>query len=482
MRYVSTRGQAPSIGFLDAVLAGLAPDGGLYVPESWPTALDRDAFRASAATSGFEYIALNVLKLFAGDDLEWDEAASLASAAYLGVKDMEAPEIAPWPPAVTPLVQMGPGEWLLELFHGPSLAFKDVAMQLLGPLFDFALEKRDQRLTVVCATSGDTGGAAVEALKNRERMDLFVLLPKGRVSEVQRRFMTTSGASNVFAIEVDGDFDACQALVKSLFADAEFSQRARLSAVNSINWARILAQSIYYHLAANALSSAGPVNFAVPSGNFGDAFAGYVAKKMGAPIGKILAATNSNDILHQAFASGRYARAAESQATLSPAMDIQVASNFERLVFEATGRNGEETARLYAQFAQSGGFDIPEEPLAEMRETFHSAAVNDAETKLAMRNSAGFREDSVLCPHTAVAWYGRAKCSDADQPQSGPWVILATAHPAKFPDTVYDATGIRPRLPGKCADLFRREEKIDPLGNDLSALKAFIQERSRAYA
>ena len=481
MRYVSTRGQAPAIGFLDAILAGLAPDGGLYVPESWPQALDRDAFRKSAATSGFEYIALNVLKLFAGDELEWDEAAMLASAAYLGVKDFEAPDVAPWPPAVTPLVQMGPGEWLLELFHGPSLAFKDVAMQLLGPLYDFALEKRDQRLTVVCATSGDTGGAAVEALKNRDRMDLFVLTPKGRVSDVQRRFMTTSGASNVYAIEIDGDFDACQALVKSLFADNEFSTRARLSGVNSINWARILAQSIYYHLAANALSAAGPVNFAVPSGNFGDAYAGFVAKKMGAPIGKILAATNSNDILHRTFAQGRYERAAQSQATLSPAMDISVASNFERLVFETTGRDSEQTARLYQQFAQSGGFDIPEDALTQMREVFHSAAVSDEETKLAMRNSAGFREDDVLCPHTAVAWYGRAKCMDADQPQAGPWVILATAHPAKFPDTVRAATGITPRLPAKCADLFRREEKIDAMGNDLEALKAFISARSRAW-
>ncbi|HVY03246.1 MAG TPA: pyridoxal-phosphate dependent enzyme, partial [Caulobacterales bacterium] len=269
MHYISTRGGAPPVSFLDAVLAGLAPDGGLYVPQDWPTTLDREGFRSAVATGHFQYGALNALKAFAGDDLEWDEAAMLASEAYARPG---APT--PWPAVVTPLVQIGPGQWALELFHGPSLSFKDVAMQLIGPLFDFALAKRDRRLTVMCATSGDTGGAAAEALKGRERIDLFILIPKARVSDVQRLFMTATGAANVHALEIDGDFDACQAILKSLFADADFARRAALSAVNSVNWARIVAQSVYFHIAANALSGPGPVNFVVPTGNFGDAYSG----------------------------------------------------------------------------------------------------------------------------------------------------------------------------------------------------------------
>ncbi len=248
--------------------------------------------------------------------------------------------------AVTPLRQTGAGDWLLELFHGPSLSFKDVAMQFIAPLYDRALAARGERLTVLCATSGDTGGAAVEALKKSEHVDLVVLLPKGRVSEVQRRFMTTANADNVHAIEVDGDFDACQAIVKAMFADRDFAARARLSAVNSINWARILAQSVYYHVASQILSAHGPVCFSVPTGNFGDAYSGFVAKRMGAPIGAIMVATNANDILDRAINTGEYARAAQSAATLSPAMDIQVASNFERILFEALDRDGTMFAAL----------------------------------------------------------------------------------------------------------------------------------------
>ena len=466
MRYVSTRGQSPPVSFLDAVLAGLAPDGGLYVPESWPSMFEGDVERWNSATMSYAVTAGYALERFAGSELA---DSSLAHDAYMNPKV--------FPLHVTPLVQSGPGEWILELFHGPSLSFKDVAMQLIGPLYEFALTKRDQRLSVVCATSGDTGGAAVEALKGRERVDLFVLLPKGRVSDVQRLFMTASGASNVFAIEIDGDFDACQAIVKSMFADRDFSARASLSGVNSINWARIVAQSVYYHVAANILSAPGPVSFAVPTGNFGDAFSGYVAKRCGAPIGQILIATNSNDILARALNTGRYERAAHSHATLSPAMDIQVASNFERMLFEALDRDGEAVRRLYDQFAQSGGFDIPKSALDKMREHFVAASVDDTETADEMRVSWASGEGYLACPHTAVAMRAQRKINGLN----APIVTLATAHPAKFPDTVEAATGMRPPLPARCADLFDRAEKFDSLPAEIEAVKSYIRERTRAW-
>ena len=477
MRYISTRGQAPPVSFLDAVLAGLAPDGGLYVPESW---LGETLNPRNAATGHYSFTATHVLKAFAGADIEWTDIPPLTSTAYIG--KVTDPSWEPhWPETVTPLKQIGPGEWMLELFHGPSLSFKDVAMQLIGPLYDFALAKRGGRISVVCATSGDTGGAAVEALKGRERVDLFVLTPKGRVSDVQRCFMTTSGAENVHVIEIDGDFDACQAIVKALFADRGFAQRAVLSGVNSINWARILAQSVYYHIAANILCAPGPVSFVVPTGNFGDAYSGWVAKQMGAPIGRIVLATNANDILARAINTGRYERAAQSKATLSPAMDIQVASNFERILFEALDRDTDHLRRLYGQFAQSGGFDIPAPALARLREEFDAVAVDDEETLLSMGNSwnKGFN-GYLACPHTSVALFARAKA--AQKLGGGPVVTLATAHPAKFPDTVERATGVRPQLPARCADLFARAEKFDTLPADVEAVKKYIRERSRAWS
>ncbi|ANP47385.1 threonine synthase [Candidatus Viadribacter manganicus] len=471
MRYISTRGQAPPVSFLDAVLAGMAPDGGLYVPESWPK------LETKLATSHYATAPSRLIDLLSGDEVDCDEGGSvpLTNEAYIAVPcGPDDKSWRPkWPEAVTPLRQIGPGQWSLELFHGPSLSFKDVAMQLIGPLYDYALERRGRRSTVVCATSGDTGGAAVEALKNRERIDLFVLTPKGRVSDVQRRFMTTSGASNVSAIEVDGDFDACQAIVKALFADADFATRAALSAVNSINWARIVAQSAYFHTSAQILAAGGPVSFVVPTGNFGDAYSGWVAKRMCAPINRIVLATNENDILARALTGGRYERGA-SRATLSPAMDIQVASNFERIVFEAVGRDADLVRALYANLAQTGGFDIPMQALAWLRETFDAVAVTDAQTLGEMR-SAWTYEGETLCPHTAVGRAARVAGGGA------PRVFLATAHPAKFPDTVERATGVRPELPIKCADLFQRSEKFDSLPADAEAVKQYIRERSRAW-
>jgi threonine synthase len=472
MRYISTRGAAPPVSFTQAILAGLAPDGGLYVPESYP---DVTASRLVFSGGHFSAAGLDVLSALEGERNADDEAA--VQRAYL-IDPGPGPKAPRWPLAVTPLVQLGPGEWALELFHGPSLSFKDVAMQWIAQLYQAELDRSDARLTVVCATSGDTGGAAVEAFKAADRVDLFVLLPKGRVSEVQRRFMTASGASNIFALEVDGDFDACQALVKGMFADRAFAEAARLSGVNSINWARIMAQSVYFQIAAHTLAAAGPVNFSVPTGNFGDAFSGYVAKRMGAPIGMIGLAVNANDILARAFETGRYERASASHATLSPAMDIQVASNFERILFEALDRDGEHVARLYAQFAQSGAFDIPAAALAIMRQTFFAASVNDELTRLAMHDYASGPNPYLACPHTAVglsAWSG-FDLSGSD----GHWVTLATAHPAKFPETVEEATGVHPPLPPHCADLFDRPETIHAIANDLAAVQAFIRERSRA--
>jgi threonine synthase len=345
-------------------------------------------------------------------------------------------------------------------------------MQLIGPLYDLALRKRDCRLTVLCATSGDTGGAAVEALKDHDRIDVFVLTPSGRVSEVQRRFMTTSDAENVHVLDLDADFDACHAVVKSVFADAQFAVKAQLSSVNSINWARIVAQSAYYQVASRILCAGGLVNFIVPTGNFGDAYSGWVAKRTGAPVGDIVIATNANDILCRALQRGRYERSG-SIATLSPAMDIQVASNFERILFEAADRDAGAVRNLYDEMARTGGFDIPASARNRLDRDFNASWADDDVTLFTMEQCAARNE--VVCPHTAVAIAGGAFESE------GPVVTLATAHPAKFPDTVERATGVRPQLPAKCADLFEREERFDSLPADAEAVKRYIRERSRAW-
>lgn len=472
MRYISTRGQSPPVSFLDAILAGLAPDGGLYMPETWPSE------RAGLRDDGFAASSAETLRLFANPDIDGAVGEALCRDAY-------APE--KWPDDVTPLVPWGFHERILELGHGPSLSFKDVAMQLIGPLYDFALTQRNQRLTVVCATSGDTGGAAVEALKGSERVDLFVLTPKGRVSDVQRRFMTASGAANIFILEIDGDFDACQAIVKVMFADRAFADASRLSGVNSINWARIVAQSVYFSRAAHIVRDEYPdklVNFVVPTGNFGDAFSGYAAKMMGAPIGRIILATNSNDILVRALETGTYARAEKSYATISPAMDIQVASNFERILFEALQRDGDSVASLYDQFARKGSFDIPKPALAFLRNHFLAASIDDAQTLSAIEDifAESGEEEYLACPHTAVGFGAFDKVLDEVGLDFTPIVSLATAHPAKFPETVEAATGVRPPLPARCSDLFQRTEKFDSLPADAEAVKTYIRERSRAWS
>ena len=460
MHYISTRGDAPPIGFLDAVLAGLAPDGGLYIPEVWPL-LTADEIAAFAGMS-YAQVAADILSRFAGASLSAEEISAITNEAYAGFTH----------PAVTPLRQLDSGLWLLELFHGPTLAFKDVAMQMLSRLYERALAAKQRTLTIVCATSGDTGGAAVEALRGRANVRLVVLFPDGKISEVQRRFMTTAPEANVRCVAVDGSFDDCQTIVKGLFNAQGFAQSVDLSGVNSINWARITAQVVYYFTAAVALGAPHrPVAFSVPTGNFGDAFAGFVAQRMGLPIERIVLATNSNDILARAIETGRYARGPVT-ATISPAMDIQIASNFERLYFEAVEREGLETARAMRAFAETGAIDLPPKALAMMRQLFVGAGVSEAETSraiLATLNGSGVLID----PHTAVGVAAAERMGPVRK--TTPMVVLSTAHPAKFPEAVQAAAGVAPAMPASARGLAGRPERIDRLPADLDAVKAYVR-------
>lgn len=462
MRYVSTRGQAPSVGFVDAVLSGLAPDGGLYVPQEWPS-FTRDEIAAFAGRPYAE-VAAAVLAKFVGDEIDRATLGEMCAEAYASFTHA----------AVVPIRQIGPGGFIAELFHGPSLAFKDVAMQLLARLSDHVLAVQNRTQTILCATSGDTGGAAVEAFRGRSNTKIVVMFPDGRISEVQRRFMTTAAEDNVRCVAVAGDFDDCQAILKTSLADAGLKQSVGLSAVNSINFARIVAQSVYYFTAAVALGAPHrEVSFAVPSGNFGDGFAGYVAKRMGLPIGRIIIATNSNDILARAFEDGRYARGVTAP-TQSPAMDIQSASNFERLYFECVRRDGVETARAFAAFAEVGSVDIPPQALAAMRETFTGVSIGEGDTTRTI--VATLRETGELIdPHTAVGVAGMQRARAATP---APIVVLSTAHPAKFPETVEAATGETPVMPRAAAHLAGKPERFDRLPADADAIKAYV----RAFA
>jgi threonine synthase len=461
MHYISTRGDSPPIGFLDAVLAGLAPDGGLYSPETWP--LFTEAEIAAFAGQPYAEVAAEVLSRFAGDAISRAELSAIAAEAYATFTHA----------AVVPLRQMDEGLWLLELFHGPTLAFKDVAMQLLSRLYEHALSVRKTSLTIVCATSGDTGGAAVEALRGRAGVRLVVLFPDGRISEVQRRFMTTAADANVRCLAVDGTFDDCQSIVKALFGAQGFREAVNLSGVNSINWARIAAQVVYYFTAGVALGAPHrPVAFAVPTGNFGDAFAGFAARRMGLPIERLVVATNGNDILARAIEDGRYARGPVLH-TQSPAMDIQIASNFERLYFEMVERNGLETSRAMRAFAETGAIAIPPKALAAIRELFVGAGVSEADTTKAMV-AAYNQTGELIDPHTAV---GVAAARRLGAGRKGtPLVVLSTAHAAKFPEAVRAAAGLEPTLPRSAHGLAGKPERIDRLPADIEAVKAYIRD------
>ncbi len=464
MNYISTRGEAPPASFVEAVIAGLAPDGGLYVPQEWPKLSHAEI--AAFAGRPYAEVAAKVIGRFAGDSIDSVVLAEMCEEAYASFSHT----------AVAPLKQLSPGGFMLELFHGPTLAFKDVALQLLARLYDHSLARRNRRLTIVCATSGDTGGAAVEAFRGRRNARIIVLFPEGRISDVQRRFMTTADDGNVACLSVKGDFDDCQAIVKAMFQDTQFARAVDLSGVNSINFARIAAQSVYYFTAAVALGAPHrKVAFATPTGNFGDAYSGYVAHRMGLPIERIVVATNANDILARALSSGLYARG-EAVATSSPAMDIQAASNFERLYFETSGRDALETGRAFAAFAARGVIDIPPKALTAMRGLFVGAAVGEADTArsiLVTRNQTG----EIVDPHTAVGLAAAARVGPAD-PRT-PMVTLSTAHPAKFPETVREATGIEPEAPLNVAHLATRPERFETIGADVDAAKDYVRRFAR---
>jgi threonine synthase len=459
MRYVSTRGEAPPASFVDATLAGLARDGGLYVPEAWPK------LAVNAANRSYADVAFDVIQPFVAGDVPDVDLKRILRESYAGFGD----------PGVAPLTKLSPDEYLLELFHGPTLAFKDVAMQFLARLLDHVLAARGERATILAATSGDTGGAAVEAFRGRDCADLVVLFPAGRVSDVQRRMMTCAAESNVHAVAVEGTFDDCQAIVKALFNDHAFRDRVRLSAVNSINWARIVAQMVYYFTAAAALGRS-DISFVVPTGNFGDVYAGYVASRSGLALDRLVIATNINDILARTLLSGRY-EPRSVVATASPAMDIQVSSNFERLLFEVYHHDADALRALMQEFAKKGSFELPDGALKAIRQTFEAGRADEAETVAAIR--AVYQETGRLIdPHTAVA----VAVSRKRKNKWGASVILATAHPAKFPEVVAKATGKHPALPERLADLAARKERVTQLPADRDAVARFVRERTRAVA
>ena len=463
MRYVSTRGNAPVLSFDEAMLTGLARDGGLYVPEDIPQMSAADI----AALSGLSYedSAFRVMRPFVGDSFSDSQFVEIIAKAYATFGH----------DARAPLVQLGPNHHLLELFHGPTLAFKDFAMQLIGQLFQAALSKRGDRVTIVGATSGDTGSAAIEAFRGLDAVDVFILFPNGRVSEVQRRQMTTPGEANVHALALSGDFDACQGRLKDMFNDLVFRDEVQLAAVNSINWARILAQVVYYFTSAVSLGAPHrPVSFTVPTGNFGDIFAGYIARRMGLPIDRLVIATNQNDILHRALTTGAY-RQHEVAPSISPSMDIQVSSNFERALFDAYGRDAGAVRQLMDELKSVAGFAISQGALEALRETFASGRASEAETSAAI-TAAYHATGEILCPHSAVG----VKVAGEHLDPSVPMITLATAHPAKFPDAVEAAIGLRPALPSRMADLYDRSERMTEVPDDLAALEDLIRERRAA--
>ncbi|MDT6940317.1 threonine synthase [Brucella pseudogrignonensis] len=463
MKYISTRGEAPVLGFSDALLAGLARDGGLYLPQEYPQ-FTADQIRDLRGKSYVD-IALAVLTPFVNGEIPQADFERMVREAYGSFRH----------DAVCPLVQTGANEYVLELFHGPTLAFKDVAMQLLARMMDYVLAQRGERATIVGATSGDTGGAAIEAFGGRDNTDIFILFPNGRVSPVQQRQMTSSGFSNVHALSIEGNFDDCQNLVKGMFNDLEFRDAISLSGVNSINWGRIMSQVVYYFSAALSLGAPDrAVSFTVPTGNFGDIFAGYVAKKMGLPIDQLIIATNDNDILARTLESGAYEMRGVEQTT-SPSMDIQISSNFERLLFEAHDRDASAVRGLMDSMKQSGGFTISEKPLSAIRSEFAAGRSTVDETAATIKSVLD-ADGYLLDPHSAIA----VKVAREKVSGKTPMVVLATAHPAKFPDAVKAASGVTPALPAWLSDLMDRKESFTVLHNDLKIVEEYIRRHSRA--
>jgi len=459
MRYVSTRGQAPSLSFEEAMLTGLARDGGLYVPETVPM-FDR-AQIAAMAGQPYEEVAFRVMRPFIGDAFTDDQFRRLIAKAYASFAH----------PARAPLSQLGPNHHLLELFHGPTLAFKDFAMQLIGQLFQASLERSGERITIVGATSGDTGSAAIEAFRGLANVDVVILYPHERISEVQRRQMTTPREKNVHTLAVTGDFDDCQAALKDMFNDFAFRDEVRLAGVNSINWGRVLAQVVYYFTAATSLGAPHrEIDFTVPTGNFGDIYAGDIARRMGLTIGRLVIATNRNDILHRTIENGEHRKSGVTP-TISPSMDIQVSSNFERALWDAYGRDGAAVAQLMDELKANGGFAVSQGAIGRLRDSFASGRASEEDTRETIRRIHE-QTGELLCPHSAVGVH----VAEA-QLGTNPMVTLATAHPAKFPDAVEAATTIRPPLPTRMAGLYDRAERVTRVENDLAALQSVIREK-----
>ena len=456
IRYVSTRGGAPELSFAEVLLTGLAPDGGLYVPAQWPT-----EHTADPGLSYSEYAA-EIMWPFVEGSMTRSEFDAIVAEAYVGFSHEE----------VIPTVALPDGIDVVELFHGPTLAFKDVAMQLLGRLFDFELGRQGRRVTIVGATSGDTGSAAIEAFRDRENVDIVILHPHGRTSDVQRRQMTTVDSPNVYNVAIEGTFDDCQDVVKAMFADVEFRDRVGLAAVNSINWARVMAQVVYYHWAVRHTGGE-PVSITVPTGNFGNVFAGRVAKRMGAPIGEFVVASNRNAILTEFFTTGSMS-INEVEPSLSPSMDIQVSSNLERRIFELLGNDGAAVASMMEQFRAEGTVELPTEFIPRLQEGWVGESLTDSET-LDVIGAVFDGSGMVLDPHTAVG-VGAAR----RRPDTMARLVMATAHPAKFPDAVEQATGVRPALPAHLADLFERDERYEVLPNDLAVVQAFVDDARKS--
>ncbi len=463
MHYISTRGKAPALTFEEAMLTGLAPDGGLYLPSEIPV-MDRASIRSMVGLP-YEQVAFRVMWPYVRDSFSADTFEAIIARAYAGFGHA----------ARAPLVQLAPNHHLLELFHGPTLAFKDFAMQLIGQLFRDSLGRRGERISIVGATSGDTGSAAIEAFRGLENVDVFILYPHGRVSEVQRRQMTTPHESNVHALAIDGSFDDAQARLKDMFNDAQFRKQVRLGAVNSINFARVLAQVVYYFTAALSLGAPDRrVSFTVPTGNFGDIFAGLIAKHMGLPIDRLVIATNRNDILDRMIKTGQY-RPESLHPTISPSMDIAVSSNFERALFYAYGQEGGAVGQLMAELKTDGGFSLSQGALEYLKEDFDSGSASESETSSTIR-LAHEAMGELLCPHSAVG----VKVAEEriSQGMESVMVTLATAHPAKFPSAVEEATGIHPPLPTRMADLYDLPERLTRVPNDLEQIKTQVRERA----
>ena len=461
--YRSTRGKAPVLTFRDVLLEGLANDGGLYVPSHWP------ALAVPATTEPVERpyadVAFEVMWPFVQGSIAAADFAAIVADAY-AVPDVFAAE------SVTPMTPLGSGMHLLELFHGPTLAFKDVALQLVGRLFDYELRARGERVTIIGATSGDTGSAAIEACRDRDALDVVILHPAGRVSEVQRKQMTTVLSPNIYNVAIEGTFDDCQDLVKAMFGDHDFRAELRLSAVNSINWARIMAQIVYYVVAAERLGrrKGARLAFTVPTGNFGNVFAGYAAQAMGLPISRFVVASNRNDILTSFFTDGTMT-IGEVHPTLSPSMDIQVSSNLERLLYELHERSGAAVEGMMQRFRAEGHVELEQRQRQRLRRHWVGTRVDDDETVATIRQVYG-DHGIILDPHSAVAVAAAGRCG---APADDPMVILATAHPAKFPDAVERAIGVRPALPDHLADLLDREERFVTLPNDAEVVKAYVR-------